>query len=1692
MIPIFNNPPSSLTNYDSPNDYFKINDSPSPKTDSKSLVHDKILNYLLQKGAIDKNGCLNLDFVNLELPYLKKAQFDRIQKLFTTSFTVISKDNLFQFDINLKDLICYLKVDRLEIVGGTVYWILGEEYLREVCKELNIPEELIPKDFFSDLLNPAADIDVRVLSIKDPNSYKKLVCEFLATQLPEKFNHLTFDEKKRLILKNGLTKYFTQLDEESKEHFGVVSFGNRSDFSIDLLFIEKLKRKNLFVHDALKIVISRDVNKEEFSASLNSNERSALESLILKITKVLNTENLEGIDTAGACMIFSYLSKGWRYHQPRLESTLVATFLKSCNFSLLSKLLLNHYPNEPLASTVVCFNACSLMPEDKNLILNFSKQILVDVGIEKNEVEILALLHFNKVMMHLNEPNLKAVEAKQYFDTIKAYFQIFGFLSTALIDSVNSQLSILSTTINKEPFFQIKFKSHKKPLLISVKNDSVLALKNFKEAIKNRSLLNSLQVLSGQFTFHQGQLKISKISVNVMESCNAQFSEYAFDFLEDENCLIKQMGFYLLCHSGMLNQNSSYLTHLILKLPDLLKNEKNSSVKRNLIYSLLKYWLTTTHHLILVKQREAIEAFYDNIDKYDIDHKIFCLTFSKFEIREISHFIFKTWQHLKIFDLQSNIQLLENFKDHDPYSALKILKKLSEETSSKYEELKKCFDSLVVTYARLENKLLEERDLLILADIAENLISKLSPFKQSVKQDEMKYFIEIIRKTVKLNFLKAANLLKKLEEKNGYNKGLRQILEPFSKEDKLKFIHQLIEKPLDLKATKVDLVERIEQFVSFCTIDSDADLLVLAEKEILKALSLLFKGKKPGVVKLKEILTPHLGWLLAQLLNEIKSHEKPQEIVILYFKITEAIQPKIICNEHLILSLILGLKTILFKDDTQYVFVNTNLAKLGNRNYLSIGLEELQLYRELAAIYLKKSQTKVASDFVKKLLSALHSQNKSFLSIIEEFNGCFDQFILHKQSFEALALLEHYENLFSEDPLPNETTKWKALILSFDQNQNIKKLEILSKKSDILKNDEELLKIAKEIVPLILSNRTHFKDKTKTALNLIFELIKGFHISDPALINHLRDVLIPLNDKITIESFFTMYQGLGVSLSELTPLFKPLSNVNSEIVSQFLENQTQILVRFNEKDRSAEKKELIQEFISGLLKCKLMTPVEIDVTFSFLENELKLSTTFTIDQQNEINLKYCKSFISLENHDKLNMWKKLIFLSLNTHKKEEIKELLQLFIKGMLTHKKNNKPEKDLEPYVVSFLKNIKSKVTPLEMLPYFNLLSVNPSDELLALNIYFALKIIENCPIEKPENIKEPYLQFKLGLKQIMNLCFEKNIIDDLVALGKFKCFTSKEIYSFSCRASIFFFEHEDISQEKENISISLKYYHATLTSTEICPEFENASRLGAINALLSLIFIHDDAELYEIELISIITKIISGGNSFAPNKSVSPTKYSKDIIKLDKFFQFLFHLIKLTTAKILANKDILTKSMVDLIIDNIKNFKSLMKYTEKKDEIITLALEASFVSTLIPTTKAHGLCVDELQRLVKEMKTEGFLSNIKNDESIQNCLQLVAIAELQISDYGSVPDIIRAKILLDIITKILKLNTQQSTAISFYFFNQNYILLKSHFENEALLLLSQFRAVNYGLPENFMGDDFVDIDLFALLNGDYGNRGK
>jgi len=1666
MILPSHNPLASLTNdYASPNNKFKSSDSIVPKIDSKKLAHEKIFNFLIYEGIINSCGSLNFEFKGLGAPDLKKAQFDRIQELLIKPFIVKSKDDLFELTVNFKDLFIYLNIERIEIVGGTVYWILGEEYMREVCKKLNIPIGLIQQGFFSEFANPAADIDLRVMKVKDLNSYKKLVCAYLATLLPQKFNDLSAEAKEKLIFDKGLTKYFTQINEQSKEHVGVISFGNRHEFGVDLLFVENLKRKYLFKHDAVKIVISKEPKKDEYTASLNSNTDSVLESLILRLTKILNTEHLEEIDLSGACMLFSYLTKGWRYHQPGLESMLISTFLNSYNFAILSKLLANHYPDEQFASTFVCFNACSLMPEDKNLLLNISKQILKKV--EKRMSEPLGLFHFNEVLMHLNSQNLKREEVKLLFDGISAYFQIFGLLSTVLIDSNNQDLEISPTVIKEQVVFQIKFKTSKKPFHITVKNDSALSLNNFKNIITNESLLKSLQNLSQHFIFLEGKLKISEIHVEEMIENPIDLSKHAFNFLEDKNWLINHIGFYLLCYSGIAEKNSSYLNFLILNLMVLLMNEQNPTTKKNLLYSLIKYWLATPQRHILLKQTEAIEAFYDNIDKYDIDHTIFCLLFSKFEIREISTFIFNTWEHFKYFDIQLSSQLIENFKDHDPYSALKILKKLSEEPSSKCTELKKSFDLLVAAYAKLENKLIEERDLLILADIAEQLISKLTSFKHAPKQDEMKYFIDIIGKTVKLDFVKGAKLLKKLEEKNGYNKGLKYILRLFFPEDKLKFVHQLVEQPLDSTATNLDLVERIELFLSLCTINSDAEFLTLAGNEILKTLTLLFKGKKPGVVKLKEIIVPHLEWLLLQFLNQIESGEKPQELILLYFKITEALQPKIIFNQKLVLGLILGLKTILFKNNGQYEFVKTHLAKLENRNSTSITEEELELYQELTAIYLKSNQTKVASDFLKILLRSHHSQNRPLtLFLKDKFEDCYAQFMQKKGSDDAMLLLEHYENFFPENPVQNEAKKWKELIFSISNKQNIKKMEILIKKSAILKTDQSIINLSKEIVLSFLSNKNLFTDKKQNSISLIFKLIEGYQLSDLSIIQHLKSILISLKDKDLNESAFWMFTSFGVSLSNLTPLLAPLSFANSNNVLMFLKNYKEILANFSGLSLLPKKKELIQEYIAAFLKSKSIDAQEIEKAYSFLEAELKLCGSITIEQQNEMDLKYCKSLIALESHDILNIWKKLHSLAINVNKKEGINDLLQLYSKGIISFKKSKLHENLVEPDLIPFLDHIKDKVTPEQILPYFDFLSANQSIELLKLAFIFAATIIESCPFEKPENLTKPYLQFKYKLNELADVCFEKDELKFLPTIIQPKFFTSKEIYSFKGRTSKTLFSKSFVTSNVKNISYALKHFKDNIGSLEECPLYQKENLLSAIHCLLSLVFIHGDIDSYLSELIQISLQIKIQDFSLTSIKKI-PIK-----IREEKYFQFYFNLVKMTTIKLMERKNLLTGSFVEIALNTMQHIKCLMPFIEKKEEIISLFLDFSYVIIFLPKGEAQNHCVAQLKNIIQQMEIEGFFNNINTADGLKNSLKLYfCMVGVSIPVLNNILEETKAEIILEILNTIVSYNTQASTNAALRYFNLHANLLMKHFEDETTLLFAKLNYFDFdSISQNYL----------------------
>ena len=435
------------------------------------------------------------------------------------------------------------------------------------------------------------------------------------------------------------------------------------------MFLDSLKRKNLFKHDAVKIVLS-DLNGSQNSPSIQSNSESVLESMILKLTKILSADKVEEIDIPGSTKLFMHLTKGWRYVSESLEKILLNNFFKSWKYSLLAKLVDNHFPTEKIAAEALCFNVCSLVPES-NLIVNVSKSLLPK-PLTDNEIEDSPETLFQAAMSELNPIN---------FELITAYFQIFGLLVTP--SRHPQELEVLKTKINRESFLQIKFNNLSKALHLNVKDDlnsGLISFKNHIEQFKKTSLPQIFQALSKYFIRPQETLKISEIKAEPHGDGIEGASKAAFDLLDEVNAannFINQMGFYLLCYVGIIERNSNYFSHLLLKFPDLLINENSPSIRKNLSFSLVKYWLTTDKKEILWKHSEKIEAFYETLAKKDTEPlKLFCLTFSEFEIPSLSGFIFKTWEtNPELFDFESSCQLMKNIKRHDPYTALKILKK---------------------------------------------------------------------------------------------------------------------------------------------------------------------------------------------------------------------------------------------------------------------------------------------------------------------------------------------------------------------------------------------------------------------------------------------------------------------------------------------------------------------------------------------------------------------------------------------------------------------------------------------------------------------------------------------------------------------------------------------------------------------------------------------------------------------------------------------------------------------------------------------------------------------------------------------------------------------------------------------------------------------------------------------------------
>lgn len=542
-----------------------------------------------------------------------------------------------------------------------------------------------------------------------------------------------------------------------------------------------------------------------------------------------------------------------------------------------------------------------------------------------------------------------------------------------------------------------------------------------------------------------------------------------------------------------------------------------------------------------------------------------------------------------------------------------------------------------------------------------------------------------------------------------------------------------------------------------------------------------------------------------------------------------------------------------------------------------------------------------------------------------------------------------------------------------------------------------------------------------------------------------------------------MFQEMGLSFTHLSPFAQPLANVNSLLIKNFLEHYKEIVTSY----QGDQKKELIQDFILGflnLLKIESTYSLKIQMAIVFLEKQVEICNLGFLDKQTEIDLKYVRIFTNLGIQDNLfiniMVWQKLKNLALKA-KKNEVTEVLRLFTKSLATLKHlENYFEKD----IINFLENIKLKVTPLQMIPYFDYLNLNPSAELLGLNLYFAIAIVQSCPTEKVERLTAPYLQFKPSLKKLIDACIDKKKFRNLPALVNQKFFTWKEIYYYKGKMSSVVFNSPNALKNLEFISDALDFYVGNIESPDECPDFQDENLNKAINFLMALIFNHQEPTIYFTKLINIAEKLfcyLDTKNIKIPRSEfpyLSPEFFflkvkaspKETLIMRKKTYNFFYKLTEALSNKLIEHRYDLSELMLKVSQANFCHIALMLSFADRQEETISALLNFSYTMTFLPTM-AYRPSIDKLKLVIYQMRENELLAEASTKKGYENIIQLVALAGLPISWFPALNPTYMANVIFDMVKQISTFEHKNSKFIAIQYMGLHQELLDSYLKEKT-----------------------------------------
>lgn len=343
----------------------------------------RLREYLQQKNVYDKFWKIALDVAQQVLSDLGNEERVRLHTLFSKLISIVSKDGSQRIRISLNEIFLNLlasfglpKITTVEIIGGAVFWILGKEFVEKLFQELQLDlRDVLFEDEIEAFFVEPTDVDLRI------HVAERNVVPFewwLEDLFRRKAGTSCFGDGL-----NGDKFVTAHVLMDSDNWVSTLSFGDQTDFKVDIAFENLQKRKFLFLSDDVRLPIHDKENGLSLFDLITSNfMRGALiptgenemgrSGIIARTAKIVEVPDIATVNLKAGLRLPILATKDYFFPDANevgeLCQRLVGLLATDSQKGLqkVKEALKDHLNHSPLAVLGICLNIVSYMCSNIN------------------------------------------------------------------------------------------------------------------------------------------------------------------------------------------------------------------------------------------------------------------------------------------------------------------------------------------------------------------------------------------------------------------------------------------------------------------------------------------------------------------------------------------------------------------------------------------------------------------------------------------------------------------------------------------------------------------------------------------------------------------------------------------------------------------------------------------------------------------------------------------------------------------------------------------------------------------------------------------------------------------------------------------------------------------------------------------------------------------------------------------------------------------------------------------------------------------------------------------------------------------------------------------------------------------------------------------------------------------------------